>query len=179
MSHNRSWKVGVVKACNDWLLEWTKSQIAPMWCSLVESKIQPRLIVQGRLTSRNFQSSWPIKKTTDMAPNFPFRYVIMRSAAPFNPMNRGFNVMILNNGEFNGWRDKTALRIDCGRRLKWVFHASRVRAMRSFSCLGELSLSPFLSSPILRNRNTSPRTVYYRSWRKLLKTTSLYLPAQH
>lgn len=91
----------------------------------------------------------------------------------------GFNVMILNNGEFNGWREKTALRIDCGRRLKWVFHASRVRAMRSFSCLGELSLSPFLSSPILRNRNTSPRTVYYRSWRKLLKTTSLYLPAQH
>jgi len=142
-------------------------------------KVRPRLILEGRLTSRNFQSSWPIKNPTI------WPWISHLDTSSWGLLHRltlwtgGFNVMTLNNGEFNGWREKTALRIDCGRRLKRVFHASRVRAMRSFWCLGELSLFPFLSSPILRNRNTSPRTVYYRSWRKLLKTTSPYLPAQH
>ena len=141
-------------------------------------KVRPRLILEGRLTSRNFQSSWPIKNPTDMAPNFPFRYVIMRSAASFNPMNRGFQRYDTKQRGIQWVKRK-----DCVTHRLWppfeAGHASRVRAMRSFWCLGELSLFPFLSSPILRNRNTSPRTVYYRSWRKLLKTTSPYLPAQH
>ena len=142
-------------------------------------KVRPRLIVEGGLTSRNFQSSWPIK-IQQIWPRISHLDTSSRGLLHrLTLWTGGFNVMTLNNREFNGWRERTALCIDCGRRLKWVFHASRVREMWSFWCLGELSLPPFLPSPILRNRNTSPRTVYYRSWRKLRKTTSLYLPLQH